>query len=382
MVYSKIDTFSVMLYGTTLTKILDKLGVDSEYMVSLYNTFYAGLGDCGIPVFRWSYNGIELSIYQYMLDPNSDNMFNSVCQSIRLEVGGKGLDYLRSLGLDVEANFCNPKFWGDDEKCFSITRCDFAYDFVNVNERDFLDLFAYLGSKSSERRLNVGRAGGVSFNLHLGAQCTCYLGSKDSDRYLRIYDKKLEQFKDHIVDANKIPQSFYAHNDADIKSWYRIELQTRRKFATNFCLSSAGDLSSILGKIFEDYLIREDGIPLQCLKNIYDPTILPLIIQNRNYVDSVPVSQKIKNFVETQAFTSIASYVAVYGWDLFHELVTKRLAQVIYDPLYHSQRRGLVHKLSAICTEFEISDSDLNLSFDPQNNTVFLDSIKYKFSKE
>lgn len=90
----------------------------------------------------YSVNGVSLSVkFDDMLNVAEENIFFNKWSEVRLDISGGGLDYLRTVNDGIDKNFCDVSYWGH-EGSFKITRCDFAFDFVNYY-KSFLDEFLY-----------------------------------------------------------------------------------------------------------------------------------------------------------------------------------------------------------------------------------------------
>lgn len=228
MIYSKLDNYTVMLYNASFKTALKKLCMYDEGMDMLLSE---GLKECLHMIdkqYLININGIRFSLYIDDMDYLMDSCGGEVLpfsemelDKIRIEMSGSGLDWLRSRSaislFDPDGDLHSEEFWAPT--LFKVTRCDFAFDFVNCFD-SFLDEFiawirnlekdGYLIDKSA--RLRCGSRGGVSYKYHWGNTIRCfYIGSSSSDHYLRIYDKLLEtakKQKGQINDLNVIPAIF------------------------------------------------------------------------------------------------------------------------------------------------------------------------------
>lgn len=293
MVYSKLDWYTVMLYSTDIFSILDKLEIKHDHFQELLESGYERSQGFS-SVFVFSVHGISLELkYDDYLTCDTDSIFNTVYSKIRLDISGKGLDYLRGRGFDVDQNFTTETFWGERDKDYKITRSDFAFDFVNYIP-DFLDDFLNW-IKDAERtglmishnsRLSVGRRSGIQYSYRCGDQKTLYLGSTRGDKLIRIYDKLMEQTAKNGIWKSEPPQDFTENEpNGDIYSWYRIEFQTRRKCADDYLFGIDSDLSRVLRILFDEYKIRDRS-----------GNVLPFIEKLFNW-ETLPPVRKIKHFV-------------------------------------------------------------------------------------
>ena len=292
MVYAKLDWFSGMFYNTSISEIMEKLGIYNELYDEMLSSLYErSQGFNSVAVF--SLNGVSFEVrWDDYLSTEKTAIFERVFSKIRLDISGSGLDYLRSTGFKVDKVFTDRTFFGEYGTDYTVTRCDFAYDFVNYKS-DFLDNVLYWikdmertsGYIQGDYRLHTGRGSGLQYSYRCGShQKTLYLGSPRADKLVRIYDKYLEQTQNGVF-IHGVPEAFQKNESDDIKSWFRIEFQSRRKCADNFLYSCDGDIRNVLRVIFEQYLIRDEkGIPLPCMVDLYDWEKLPPIIINSNFI--------------------------------------------------------------------------------------------------
>lgn len=220
--------------------------------------------------------------------------------------------------------FTDPSFWGENQKDYNITRSDFAFDFVNY-KGDFLDNVLYW-IKEQERngnlskldsRLHVGRSSGIQYSYRCGSgQETLYLGSPRGDKMVRIYDKLLEQTDNGVFKHGRDPRF---DKEESINSWFRIELQSRRKCATQYLYGCYGDISTVLRCIFDDYLIRDnDGVPLPCMVDLYQWESLPEIHKISDFIQSrTTVIERSHSYITGQAFRSCVLYLLRHGVSSF-----------------------------------------------------------------
>lgn len=283
-VFAKLDWFSVVLYNTCMDDILKKLCIYNEVYEELLGSAYIrSQGFSDVVVFTANGVSIELRHDDY-LSTDKESVFAKKFKKIRVDISGSGLDFLRGyFRPDVE--FLRDDFWGVNQEDYNITRCDFAYDFVNYKPefldhllnwiKDFeRDLISDIHS-GADIRLNAGSRH-IQYSYRCGSgQKTLYLGSPRGDKMVRIYDKYLEQTKNGIFIHGRDPRF---EGIPQIDSWFRIELQCRRKCATQYLFGCHGNIDNVLRAIFDDYLIRDkDGNPLPCMVDLYKWDDLPPI---------------------------------------------------------------------------------------------------------
>lgn len=327
MLYAKIDWYTVLLYNTSFKEVLEKLNCFADVCDEILNSGYQRSVGYRTDIV-YSSNGVNLSVkMDDTLGVDDDNMFFNKWSELRLDISGQGLDYLRALNEHFDKSLCDIDFWGD-ESSFKITRCDFAFDFVNYYS-SFLDEFIFK-LQDLERALAVshgrdgnrylGIAGGMgrntAYNYKVGTGMKClYLGTVRSDKLVRIYDKKLEQSKGGVF-LKPLPKYFVENGDGEVNSWFRIEFQTRRKFAHNYLYGCKGDLKVVLRELFDTYQCKDPttGQAFDFIKRLYDWDKLPKIIENLHFTElPEKVLVRAKRQLSTQAIKNLTLFYAVYG---------------------------------------------------------------------
>nr|DAF67429.1 MAG TPA: REPLICATION INITIATION PROTEIN [Inoviridae sp.] len=375
-VYAKLDWYTVMLYNTSISKIMHKLRIDTEmYEELLDSAFERSYGFVSNAVFSVHGIAIELKWDDYIgiagdqtLDDDGRRagLFETEFAKMRVDISGCGLDYLRDVSPDIVVGFTDPLFWSDDPALAKVTRSDFAFDFVNYKP-GFVDKFicwiqdaersGFMSQKSS--RLSIGSNGGVQYSYRCGDQKTIYLGSTRGDKLLRIYDKLLQYQKNGVI-IKPLPEVF--SGEGDVTSWYRIELQTRRKRADEYLYGINGDLTRVLRVLFDRYLVRDrDGMPLEFLLDLYNWGDLPPIIQNAKYDQSPPVLAQAHAYVTGQAFRSIFIVLARYGAHAFVDMINRRARQMYAGRSTSAVMGhiGLNRRIAQMCEEEKLDLKDL-----------------------
>ncbi len=293
MIYSKLDWYTVVLYSTDIFSVLDKLEIKHDHFEELLESGYERSQGFS-SVFVWYCNNINIEVkYDDYLSTDSDSLFYTKFSKIRLDISGKGLDYLRSRKFDVDTNFTNESFWGERGTDYKITRSDFAFDFVNY-QGDFLDNFLNWikeGERNGEicphsaRLYCANSTRAIQYSYRCGDQKTLYLGSTRGDKLVRIYDKLLEQSKNGVL-MHELPKSFTENEpDGNVDSWFRIEFQTRRKCADDYLFGIDHDLSRVLRVMFDEYRVREkNGDVLPFIEKLYKWDDLPPIRKMFDFV--------------------------------------------------------------------------------------------------
>lgn len=136
---------------------------------------------------------------------------------VMYQVAGKGLQKMFSDGLtekDVLSQFCL--------KQVKFTRLDYAIDVLNSPSANVYSFYEYIS------RVNTGSRETKIIRSHKpredaeGTADTAYLGSRNSDRLLRVYDKAREQKLDMM--------------------WTRIEIQMNHKRAQHVAYAGQQDI--------------------------------------------------------------------------------------------------------------------------------------------
>lgn len=249
MIYSKIDWYSCVYNGYDPRSVLEWL--------NMYDTFVDLMkvhqmeSDTGLGSFVViSVNGISLQFQVIEYDQLMADFEGSIISLyahefswMKLDISGSGLDYLRDNGICVDDLFSDPlsRLQPDSERKrdFHVTRCDFAFDFVNLYDNFIQDFASYLHRGMYMKWFNNDRMpngrNSIKFSIKEGStESTIYLGSTGSDKMVRCYDK-LKQMAPQGIWKQPVPKSFQENETLPLKSWFRIELQARRDFA-DVCL--------------------------------------------------------------------------------------------------------------------------------------------------
>lgn len=330
MLYAKIDWYTVLLYNTSFKDVLEKLNCFADVCDEILNSGYQRSVGYRTDIV-YSSNGVNVSVkMDDTLGVDEENMFFNKWSELRLDISGQGLDYLRALNDNLDLSLCDIHFWGD-ELSFKITRCDFAFDFVNYYS-SFLDEFifklqdlerSFSLSRGSDGNIYLGTVGkGGSFgrrtayNYRVGSDVKClYLGTVRSDKLVRIYDKKLEQSKGGVF-LKPLPKYFADNGDGEVNSWFRIEFQTRRKFAHKYLFGCGGDLKVVLRELFDTYQCKDPttGQAFEFIKKLYNWDSLPKFIDNLHFTElPVAVIIRAERQLTTQAIKNLTLYYGVYG---------------------------------------------------------------------
>lgn len=342
-IYCKIDWLTVVFNDCCINDILSWINMDdciSDFMANMFQQS-RGYDD----IFKFVYEGVLIesstfSFYDY--DECKGSMFDFVVPKIRLELSGTALDYLRSLGIDDNyLRFVEPIL--PDGGAYHFTRCDWAFDFINY-KGDFVDnLIQHINihSLASGRVPLASTKGAISVRVVTGNQKTVYLGSPQSDKMLRVYDKRL-QYINPVVGVYTKPNPY---NDPD--SWIRIEWQTRNKTAHNLMSDSAIEFKHVLKEVFTAYAFADGTCdnnhmsrPVVDFWNELLPwqEIEKRIIQNAKYVELVDPDQRAVRTFNTIQWQNFVMVYSLLGRKGFEKMVNENL-KLLYKPDPVSRRR-------------------------------------------
>lgn len=338
MVYAKIDWYTAIFENCSLRQICDKIHIDCTYYDELLQSNYErSLGyDSN---FVMNIHGISFEIrfnealeeYQKQFvdgfgDANIVRFFDKIFSTIRLDISGTGLEFLRCK-FEVDSMMTEKGYFLPYQ--MHVTRADFAFDFVNEQfDEYFKPLYNFLVNKSlrtfGKNSVKVDTSNKpLSYNLKAGEEETIYIGSSRSDRMLRIYNKKLQLCPKGIWKEDKIPLSFTEHESSDINTWFRIEFQTRNNKAMSLLYSCKSDLKNILLLMEYDYMfIGDDGKPLLFCETLYNWSELQEVIQNAKYYLPKATTKRIKEQFDRN-FVFNFLYIAMYGIDNFIDELNK-----------------------------------------------------------
>lgn len=145
------------------------------------------------------------------------------------------------------------------EDYLAFTRVDIAVDELYNREEGNIDLLDF-ANRIKEEKIIVSNVDNITFDEGLrrvkgrfkNSGLTIYLGSRQSDIFIRFYQKDLEQavLKDVSVD--------YIREVIGLKNRYEIELHKKRSFQVLSDFANGADLGVIASQILTNYLIVYD----------------------------------------------------------------------------------------------------------------------------
>ena len=298
-VFPRIDNFTIMIRHNSIANVLFVLGLSADDLCPLTQNGYVF---CNLGSETWgrvSFNGVNIWVRERDIRFNEvayiDSQLDFVYwtfDNIRLELTGTGLEFLRSRDFLPERELF--KLQSSDDFTFSITRMEIAYDFVNTHGDLYNKMASYLWRVQLDKELDrvplYHKLGsGIKFSVRSGAQKTIYLGSNQSDKLVRIYDKMYQLCPKGVW--TKKP--YFDCDPSDIKSWIRIEYQLRGDSAEKLFYSYSDDwFLSVLKDLYNRFAFRDlfaDGPSyiahvVDFWQDLMDWEEIPLIIQNANFV--------------------------------------------------------------------------------------------------
>lgn len=369
-----IDWFQCVYNDCSIEDVFASIGVN--YLITddvekvLAERFWISEGYLTSLVFN--FNGMILKIRGYDLqqllsdhgladaDELDADVFSWVFPYLNLTLSGSTLAFLRESGVDVNSILFAPLIVPNDAS-YHVTRVDFAFDFINYKS-DFLDNCIDQISRStlpSGRLMSIGAGNGMCYTLRNGSkEKTLYLGSSKSNKLLRIYDKNMQyQFKQG--------SNPYAEGDELPSSWIRLELQTRREAECHKLLYGCnGDMMKVLRYVYDNFaLVESDGTGYgkerhisDCWLTLFDWGTIARIIQNANCVQVQDVLARSSRFVENTAFSSLAVFVAFYGFDALKDIILKQFNDLQFSDsdLYQRRFNTLMSKILSVTGELPL----------------------------
>lgn len=338
-IMSKIDWTTIMYYDVCLLNLFDLFGLDNSIAEDEFvnNAYENNQGWDKTIVINYSDVRFEIGIDDFY-NSTTETIFTHIFKKIRVDFSGKTLDILRNNGLDVDHDFINSDFISNNGYyAYNITRMDFAFDFIDYKPEFFEKFYNHLQYLDNNRFDTVrckGTCKPMNFSIRTGGgQRTIYLGSTSGNKLLRMYDKRLQYIRYDGSIIQPLPE-----NIGHCNSWYRMELQTRRKeCGIGLDLGSNGlEVDNCLRFIFEHYaMVDENGKVLDFIKDFYNIDGLPPIIHNLSLLYKMQIVDRCNNFVKGTALKSIVTLIAYYGLDGFVE----QLNNVLHKH-YHGNRRS------------------------------------------
>lgn len=381
MIYFKIDELSCVVDNINLFDLFELFRIDMSYypdfLVKAHDSRASGARSYSLSEYGVQFD-ISLDEYKYKMaiseyKAEEFDLFYTDFEKIRVEFHGQGLDWLRSFYPQFDDDIRKPDFFGN--KSYRITRVDFAYDFVNVHS-DFISNFSKklldieydrrISGDLSER-LTLKKNSYLTYEVVMGPTgLTIYLGSKKSNKFVRVYDKLMERCAHGMAE---VALPVFDHPlDEDIRSWFRIEYQVRKKYCADLLYGCDERGESVLKYIFDHYRVSDRGERIECLDRLMDWSRLPELRKMKNIDDSgqKTVYQKSEEVLNRDA-ARIIMYILRYGiHGLLHIMVDYIDSCYVNDLKGANRRLALARKLALALREEGMTPYDL----------TYLDAVK------
>lgn len=373
----KLDYYSCVFADTSISDVISWVGLGNGFKDEFFkqqSERSSGYDD----VFVFNYNGVQIDVSKFYLYGKELNIsaFDIPLPKIRLNIPGKGLDYLRSIGFECDTLFRDQAYYLDRQH---VTRCDFAFDFVNYKGEIIDELIDYVATNQTDsgRIVICNMSSSLRASVRTGDQKTVYFGATTSDQLLRCYDKRLQ----NIDRESNLYIGENPYNSP--QSWVRIELQMRNKKAHNMLLNPI-DFTGILHFITDYYKFADINTPAHRREqasfwvNFLNWETLPPIIQNLQNVQKLQTQREkvensfpywVCNFVLWLTDHRIEGLTA-YINEWLHKLQDYEHSDC--PPIYNKRWKAFLNKFNSM--EFGISPGvardGLNIS---SNNKLYFD---------
>lgn len=337
-IFCKIDALTAVFQNCSIVDVLNAFEISHnltqdyvEIFKSRFLTTYGYSGDFRMNI---DYIGLQVHLMDVMqifkkydvdlieeIDPYE--FFCTNLPYIRIDMMGKALDQIRSMGVKIDDMIWQPLQGIPEGGAYHYTRMDFAYDLINYKP-EFIHLCRaaceLYKSENSGRVSLKGVEAGCSFTSKTGSEDTLYLGKGGGDRCLRMYDKKMQYVDGGIFDEDHVS---YKVDGYLPDTWIRIELQCRREATIHKMIEGKNaDFLGVFRFIYDHYAIRKGQgryVPIcEFWDDLFDWELIPTIIQNANYdSEYVDPIKRAENYIWGSASSSIMSIIGMYGPDAF-----------------------------------------------------------------
>ncbi len=233
-----IDNMTFVFENASVADVFDHFDLNDYYDDFLFNSVFRQISHGFTDMVILDFLHIHFTIHRMYLfdcldadDLDRTSLSNKKLPKIRIEFTGTALRYLRSTGEWNELHYLTKPFMNERDH---LTRLDLAFDLVNYRPELLKKCIDYTNNPDnispSGRLCFMNVQSGWSFDVRGGAVKTLYIGSPQSDKRLRIYDKKYER-------GTHLPESDFP----ECQSWIRVEWQLRNAWANAFHMQDVSD---------------------------------------------------------------------------------------------------------------------------------------------
>lgn len=257
--------------------------------------------------------------------------FERKLSCIWVELTGTGLEFLRSEGINIDADLFVPFLLpGNDAFRYHFTRVDFAFDIIDTMP-DLVDktisLLNEFGHKDTGRMTVGEKNSSLKYDVRDVGQKTFYIGGTRSDALLRGYDKNLQFAQGKCVCPFIDTITGYVPS-----SWLRFELQCRNEKAMELLYNTTGDYFDCMNQIFkfiyqrfvpnvyaDKYMLHV--VPCKEWQELFDWESIPTLMQKANFIQFREPLDQARSYISGQAFGSLLVYISNFGWKSFRSFV-------------------------------------------------------------
>lgn len=390
LVQWKIDTYSAIWQGASLSHILDHYGLKKDIM----NDFWTDVAPMIVNQnygswarYVWNFIVFEINAFEYQSfirsqteDSEPDEVLRHDFSMIRIYFGGQALDYLRSCH-----SICIEVMVMKRDLKMHPTRIDIAFDFYNYGYRLLDRLESWVRTKSNlsdSGRLCVhGHASGLGFTKKNGSsERTFYIGSPGSERFLRIYDKYLER---KVKSCGRFDDVIYDPRDSEngtvleVDSWLRVEWELKKAACCNILGKPFdGDFgAAVLKQIWSFYEIESSTTrrSAKFFSEFFDPSKYEGNLFGQTlflYNNTKTPKQSLDDYID-KLLPSLAAYVV--SEDDFLKLIYKIREYILYletiqkDEINEQIREWRLYKFKKKLTEISPT-GEINIYLDRRGN--------------
>lgn len=352
-IYAKLDYYSAIFEDASISEVICWCGLDRGFKDEFFKAQTersSGYDD----VFVFSYNGVQVDVSKFYLYKKDVDIstFDVPLPKIRLNISGKGLDYLRSIGFNVDEKFRDPSYYMERQH---VTRVDFAFDFVNYKPEILDQLIDYVETNQTDsgRIVLMNRPSALRGSVRKIDQKTVYIGATTSDQLLRSYDKRLQNI-------DRETGLYIGENPYNSPgSWIRFELQLRNKRAHNLCLQPI-DFEGVFHYLHDYYKFADLSTPAhrrepaQFWVDFMNWDTLPPIIQNLQNVQIVQTQIEKVNNSFPYWVCNFVLWLSMHGADGLCAYVNEWISKMQYfersecPPIYNKRWKAFINKLNSL----------------------------------